>query len=82
MNKLLLESMQNYLDETIPEEKDVNLLQVVILGRMNLRLQIELYNEALDKMRGIFDTMFSMAQNMEAIKKQLSHIEKRGESLK
>ena len=73
MNKILLESMQNYLNENIPIEP--SLMQVIILERMNLRLQMELYNETISIYKNTLDTLGMLAQNLEIMKNKLNYIE-------
>lgn len=78
MNKILLESIQNYLDCGIPENpEDISLQKVIIINRMILRFQMEIYNETIELYKRNLDIIGMLAQKLEIMGGQLSFLEKK-----
>lgn len=75
MNKILVESIQNYLNDEIPENpKNITLQKIIIINRMILRFQIELYSEILELYKKNLDIIGMLAQKLEIIGNQLKKI--------
>lgn len=78
MNKELIDSIQNYLDGRLTEGcEDLTLKQIVIVNRMILRFQMEVYNEAIELYRKNLDILGMLAQKLEIIGGQLTCLERR-----
>ena len=78
MNKILLESIQNYLAEAIPENpEEITLQKVIISSRMVLRFQMELYTEIMEFYKKNLDILVMLAQKLEIIGNQVNVLEKR-----
>lgn len=77
MNKILVESIQNYLDCAIPENSEnITLQKVIIINRMILRFQMEIYNETMELYRKNVDIIGILAQKLEVMGNQLNYLEK------
>ena len=75
MNKILVESIQNYSNDEIPENpKNITLQKIIIINRMILRFQIELYSEILELYKKNLDIIGMLAQKLEIIGNQLKKI--------
>lgn len=78
MNKLLIESTKNYLNSGIPDNpEDITLQKVIIINRMILRFQMEIYDEIIDFYKRNLDIVGMLAQKLEIMGGQLSFLERK-----